>query len=813
LISAWIAAPAPAAAEPTRQPTDEIVVVPRPKEFRASIERFFIDGPVCVVKVAGGPCIDYAARELAGDLEKRVGTEVTVRDNCPTADAKFVIEIKLEPSKSEGYRITSKVEDGAVRYIIAGNDPRGALYGAFTAGQVVEEASVALGRPAAPTRLAVFDYPAMETRLLPTQFYGLSADDPKRAEKLAIFDWVARWRINATWIGLGAPEDGLRRIAREADRRGIALFGVVGFRGLVGARTDTKAFGLCPSDPAALARVRGLFEKGARAGCRGFAFLFDDLSAKVIAHHKNCPRCKGRFKSTAEWQLAFIKEAVEVARRYGVKKVVVCPTPYKRGAAEKFPDKDYFRVLCSPDFMKDVLVFHCDFFRENIRALERRGLRNYIWWNNGLWTTTHYFDGVYMGLPRLHNIWYGSRAGLSTVPEPIPEAMAELKRLAGTARHVYPAPTGSFAGKALGGSLAWDPTWTVENETTVRRRIVEMLFGRPAWEPYSRWESNLLAWFGEARTHSISFDKTKAAGHVAAAERALEELRALRKGLEGADAPLASTRWHRAALLGRMRDAIAKARRSLKVPEMPAPVALTEDDKAVAPEGVIAWLRFSSIYDGALADYTSRRLKVVFHGEPARLKRGVFDNALFFNGRDNYAEIPAQAVGHLNPGKGPFSVECWVFMMGRGWDQFAAKRGTNREIYRSVGWSIGCDRVTGKWRFTIEDAAAHCVSLTSKAPEQLYNWHHLVGVRDAGARRVHLYVDGRLMASTGDTTGDISNTHPFRCGRDEVAGFYFWGFLDEVRVWDRALSADEVRASFEAGRRALDGGARGAARR
>ncbi len=774
-------------------------ILPPPRRATISAQWRPIVGPVNVVKRMKGEVVDYAVEQLRRDLKARVGVAVKVSDGTRAQDAGLVIELTRGQAEPEGFKVTSRNERGALAYVIAAGDERGALYGAFAVEQAIEDATIRAGRPAAPAELRIEDAPAMVTRLLPTQFAGFGTNDPKRAAKLAILDWVARWRLNGVWRSLDAPEAELAAIARETARRGIDLYGVLGFRALC---RGPKAGGLCPCDPKDVARIRALFEKGARAGCVGFAFLFDDLSKKVYMHHAHCPRCKGRFHSTSEWQLAFVKVAIEVARRRGIKKFVVCPTPYKQGSLDKFPDPHYFETLCGAECMKDALMFHCDFYTDNIRKLQRRGLRNYIWWNNGLWTTTYYFDGVYMGLPRLYYIWYGYEKNLGGIPEPKPEALQSLKRLGEVTRHIYPAPTGSFAGKALGGCLAWNPRWTFEHEQTVRRRVVAWLFGRGAWPAYSEWESNMLAWYAEVRSHRISFDKTKARARVRAAEAALAKLTANFKNAKGVDAPLRCARAHAASRLDLMRRAIRQAKDSLKTPEIPPPVETADDDKVVAPKDVLLWLRFSRVYDSGFADYSAAHLRARFYGPGPRLKRGVFDNAVFLDGRKNYLEIPVQAARRLNVGKGSFTVECWTYMMGHGWNEFVGKRGTTREIYPSIGYALGSDRVGGRWRFTIEDNAGHRVSLTARMDRPLHNWRHLVGVRDAAARQVRFYVDGRLAQRQPDTTGDLSNTHPLRVGWDRWSGARFWGFVDEVRIWSRALSDEEIRQFHAAGRAA-----------
>ncbi|MBI2358775.1 MAG: LamG domain-containing protein, partial [Deltaproteobacteria bacterium] len=78
-------------------------------------------------------------------------------------------------------------------------------------------------------------------------------------------------------------------------------------------------------------------------------------------------------------------------------------------------------------------------------------------------------------------------------------------------------------------------------------------------------------------------------------------------------------------------------------------------------------------------------------------------------------------------------------------------------------------------------------------------WHHVAFVVDSTGGR--LYVDGSEKASlawTG-TPGATSTGQALSFGRyPKMSGSYFSGDLDDVRIYSRALSADEVEALFYA---------------
>ena len=85
----------------------------------------------------------------------------------------------------------------------------------------------------------------------------------------------------------------------------------------------------------------------------------------------------------------------------------------------------------------------------------------------------------------------------------------------------------------------------------------------------------------------------------------------------------------------------------------------------------------------------------------------------------------------------------------------------------------------------------------------LNEWHHIVAVFDSDADRHAIYVNGERVAENEYPIGPIPDTtpgHPMDIGVNHSPRPYdqrWWdGYIDEVVLYGRALSAPEVEALY-----------------
>ena len=73
------------------------------------------------------------------------------------------------------------------------------------------------------------------------------------------------------------------------------------------------------------------------------------------------------------------------------------------------------------------------------------------------------------------------------------------------------------------------------------------------------------------------------------------------------------------------------------------------------------------------------------------------------------------------------------------------------------------------------------------------NWYHIVGVRDTSTGRVGIYINGVKEHEVVDTTTNVTfNTNLLIGGRPGTRDLLFHGLIDEVKIYNRALTGDEI---------------------
>ena len=157
--------------------------------------------------------------------------------------------------------------------------------------------------------------------------------------------------------------------------------------------------------------------------------------------------------------------------------------------------------------------------------------------------------------------------------------------------------------------------------------------------------------------------------------------------------------------------------------------------------------------------------------------------ALEFNGINDKVDIPTSSSLQLAKN---FTWEFWYRPNELNKDQYLLARGHDMNRIRQTS--------NNKLQFNLDWGAIGNVDSTFNV--KIGRWYHVVGVYDTS--KMYLYVNGTLdnsVVASGDDTRRI--THPYRLGYQSwTPASYLNGLIDEVRIYERALSSSEIQQHY-----------------
>ncbi|WP_372846073.1 LamG domain-containing protein [Pontiella sp.] len=206
-------------------------------------------------------------------------------------------------------------------------------------------------------------------------------------------------------------------------------------------------------------------------------------------------------------------------------------------------------------------------------------------------------------------------------------------------------------------------------------------------------------------------------------------------------------------------------------------------------EGLVAYYPF----DGDAADATGNGHDGTVSGATLTSDReGVFDSAYEFDGVDDYIEMD----NSLGTEATPFTVAAWMCSTNTGYQMVVSKKPSGE--WNNGQWQLVASSYTGFW-YADQYGNSNVTKVDADVDLHDGKWHHLCGMIDADGAR--LYIDGELAAedtSVNLVSHDDAAIHvgdrAYSSGRQ-----YFDGKVDDVRIYNRALSTAEVGELFSEG--------------
>ncbi len=179
--------------------------------------------------------------------------------------------------------------------------------------------------------------------------------------------------------------------------------------------------------------------------------------------------------------------------------------------------------------------------------------------------------------------------------------------------------------------------------------------------------------------------------------------------------------------------------------------------------------------EGDIASDSANDNDGTVYGDPAwQPEGGMVDGALQLDGIDDYVNTPFV----LNPADGKFSIFVWVKGGAPGQAVLSQMGGAN--------W-LCTDSLEGNLLTELRGLGRDASELLSQTIITDGNWHRVGFVWDGGDRA--LYVNDILVAEDSQT-GLASSVGGLKigCGSGPTAGTFFSGLIDDVRIYNRAMT-------------------------
>jgi Concanavalin A-like lectin/glucanases superfamily len=207
--------------------------------------------------------------------------------------------------------------------------------------------------------------------------------------------------------------------------------------------------------------------------------------------------------------------------------------------------------------------------------------------------------------------------------------------------------------------------------------------------------------------------------------------------------------------------------------------------------GLAAWWKFDETAGAQAIDATEHEFAGHIRGKPLwAIGQGRIGGALELDGKSNYVDCGNRSEFE---GRDSLTVSAWIKArkFDKPWEAIVTKGDTSWRLQRASDSShLTFDVNLGK---VAENGLTNLASVRSKKELGDTQWHHVAATFDG--RQIALYLDGELQQSAEAKAPLARNSDPVTIGDNAARrGRYFDGWIDDVRIYGYALTAQEVQA-------------------
>ena len=189
--------------------------------------------------------------------------------------------------------------------------------------------------------------------------------------------------------------------------------------------------------------------------------------------------------------------------------------------------------------------------------------------------------------------------------------------------------------------------------------------------------------------------------------------------------------------------------------------------------------------DGDANDLVGTNTGTLMNG--ATFAVGMVSQAFSLDGVDDYVSVPDSPSVNFNP-TSPITIDLWAYRTASDTTMHLIAKRLN---CGSINFQIAFDPSSGL-HFVGDNGG-----VVTHTDLPLNTWTHLAVTFD-GVSTFRFYINGSLTATGSGTLGPVNN-FPLTIGKAGSCGYLFKGLIDEVELFNRALTAEEILAIYNAG--------------
>lgn len=215
--------------------------------------------------------------------------------------------------------------------------------------------------------------------------------------------------------------------------------------------------------------------------------------------------------------------------------------------------------------------------------------------------------------------------------------------------------------------------------------------------------------------------------------------------------------------------------------------------ETVASDNLIGWWKLDEVSGTTAYDSSGFDRHGTLNGSSFSSNSiiGKVSNGLYFDGNDDNIDLGTNSF----LGLGNYSVSVW-------YKSSSTSRGPLLESYSGGGIALNANRAcltpsTGDLSFVGTNTGATCYATTVGAALNDNNWHLIVFIRESDTSGTVFY-DNSIMNSGALQSGSHQKGS-ITIGSDGGLANFLTGSLDDIRIYNKALTTSEVQALYNQG--------------